>query len=104
MCPEDKPTMYTGETSRNLFTRAAEHYSNYRGAKDDCFILKHQNEVHGGAEARFNAKVTHSFRDCLTRQVSEAVHIRRSNIEVLNSKSEWHQPALYTVRSEIVRG
>ena len=104
MCTEDRPTVYTGETSRNLFTRAAEHYNNYRGRKDDSFILKHQHEVHGGAEAKFNAKVTHSFRDCLTRQVSEAVYIRRSEKEVLNSKSEWHQPALFTVRSEVVRG
>ena len=61
-------------------------------------------EVHGGAQAQFTAKVTNSFRDCLTRQVSEAVTIRRSEKDVLNGKSEWHQPALFTVRSEIVRG
>ena len=57
-----------------------------------------------GAEADFKASVTHSFRDCLSRQVSEAVYIRRSEKPVLNSKSEWHQPALFRVQSEILRG
>ena len=43
-------------------------------------------------------------RDCLTRQVREAVLIRRSQVQVLNSKSEWHQPALFRVQQEIERG
>ena len=55
-------------------------------------------------QADFTARVTNSLRDCLTRQVSEAVTIRRSEKEVLNGKSECHQPALFTVRNEIVRG
>ena len=103
-CPDDKPTVYHGETSRNLFTRAGEHFRDYNKGLQDNWILKHQAELHGGAQAEFTAKVTNSFRDCLTRQVSEAVTIRRSEKTVLNGKSEWHQPALFTVRSEIVRG
>ena len=103
LCPRENPTEYIGETSRNLFTRAGEHYKNYRAGKRDNFIYKHQGEVHDGAEANFNAKVTNTFSDCMTRQVSEAVHIRRCEKTVLNSKSEWHQPALFSVRSEIVR-
>ena len=71
---------------------------------EDNWIFKHQQEVHGGAQADFKAKVDGSFRDCLTRQVTEAVAIRRSNKEVLNSKSEWHQPALFSVRNEVIRG
>ena len=104
LCPADKPTVYHGETSRNLYTRAGEHYRNYHKREEDNWILKHQMDVHDGAQAQFSAKVTNSFRDCLTRQVSEAVTIRRSEKEVLNGKSEWHQPALFTVRNEIVRG
>ena len=57
-----------------------------------------------GEEADFKAKVTASTRDCLTRQVREAVLIRRSQVEVLNGKTEWHQPALFRVQSEIERG
>ena len=104
LCPDDRPTVYHGETSRNLYTRAAEHYRNYHKKEEENWILKHQMEVHGGAQAQFTAKVTNSFRDCLTRQISEAVTIRRSDKEVLNGKSEWHQPALFTVRSELIRG
>ena len=92
LCPEESPTVYIDDTSRNLFTR-----------KKDNFMFQHQKEVHDGTQAEFSAKVTNSFRDCLTRQVSEALYIRRSDTEVLNSKSEWHQPALFTVRNEIVR-
>ena len=42
--------------------------------------------------------------DCLTRQVREAVQIRRSQVPVLNSKTEWHQPALWRIQTEIYRG
>ena len=103
-CPESDPTTYIGETSRNLYTRAKEHIDKCEGRKEDSFMWKHQEEKHNGVEADFKARVTHSFRDCLSRQVSEAVYIRRSEKQVLNSKSEWHQPALFRVQSEILRG
>ena len=67
-------------------------------------MVKHQEHAHEGEEADFKAKVTASTRDCLTRQVREAVLIRRSQVEVLNGKTEWHQPALFRVQSEIERG
>ena len=79
-----------------------EKYRSRKG-KEDSFIEKHQNEKHGGIPADFTAKVTASFQDCLSRQVSEGVHIRRSGPGVLNSKSEWHQPSLWRVQSEVVR-
>ena len=59
---------------------------------------------HRGEEPDYKAKVTANTRDCLTRQIREAVLIRRSQVEVLNSKSEWHQPALYRVQHEVERG
>ena len=104
LCPEED-VCYIGETSRNLYTRGKEHMEKYRSRqrRDDSFIQKHQIEKHGGVQADFAAKVTGSFRDCLSRQVSEGVHIRRSGPEVLNSKSEWHQPALWRIQSEVVR-
>ena len=74
-----------------------------RKRNSDSFIKKHQDEKHFGLPADFGAKVTGQFQDCLTRQVSEGVSIRRSSDRVLNSKSEWHQPALWRVQSEIVR-
>ena len=61
------------------------------------FIKQHQDEHHYGMEADFGAKVTGSFRDALSRQVSEGVFIRRGGKSILNNKSEWHQPALWRV-------
>ena len=105
ICPEDKKCVYIGESSRNLYTRAKEHIAKYKSKKrnPDSFIRRHQDEKHQGRPADFKAKTTGVFRDCLTRQVSEGVHIRRSDKDTLNSKSEWHQPALWRVQSEIVR-
>ena len=104
LCPAEDPTVYIGETARNIYTRGKEHFNNYKSKKSDSFILKHQIEKHDGQDADFSASVTNKFRDCLSRQVSEAVTIRRSGDRVLNSKSEWHQPALFRVQSEIIRG
>ena len=97
--------IYIGESSRNLYTRSKEHIAKYESKKQnkDSFIKKHQIEVHNDRPAKFNAKVTGMFTECLSRQISEGVEIRRSNKNVLNSKSEWHQPALWRVHSEIVR-
>ena len=101
LCPSDNPSLYIGETARNLFTRSKEHLANYASRNRESFMRKHQVDHHYGAEAAFSAKVTASFQDCLSRQVSEGVYIRRNQNTTLNSKSEWHQPALWRVRSEI---
>ena len=67
-------------------------------------MVKHKNAAHRGQEPVYRAKVTASTRDCLTRQVREAVMIRRSQVPVLNAKTEWHQPALYRIQHEVERG
>ena len=105
MCPDTDKCVYIGETSRNLYTRSKEHIEKYKSKKrsHDSLIKKHQVEKHQDRPANFNAKVTGVFRDCLSRQVSEGVEIRRSDQSILNSKSEWHQPALRRVQSEVVR-
>ena len=104
LCPEGSKSVYIGESSRNLFTRGAEHLANYRNRNKNSFIMKHQNNVHQGREAQYTAKVTARTRDCLSRQVREAVLIRRCQVPVLNSKTEWHQPALFRIQNEILRG
>ena len=78
--------------------------SRYRRGQDKSFMLKHQNLLHQGEEGVYKAKATASTRDCLTRQVKEAVLIRRCQVPVLNSKTEWHQPALYRIQQEVERG
>ena len=102
-CPAEKQAVYLGETARNLYTRGREHHQNYLRKQQESFMLKHQNDQHGQREPNFEAKVIGCFKDCLTRQISEGVHIRRCEEEVLNSKAEWHQPALWKVRSELSR-
>ena len=103
MCPEDKQAVYLGETARNLYTRGREHRGNYEKKHGESFMAKHQQDRHFGAAADFKAKVRCCFKDCLSRQVAEGVHIRRCENELLNSKAEWHQPALWRVRSELSR-
>ena len=104
MCTGEKG-FYIGESSRNLFTRSKEHIDKYvsRKCRNTSFIKQHQDEHHYGMEADFGAKVTGSFRDALSRQVSEGVFIRRGGKSILNNKSEWHQPALWRVHSELIR-
>ena len=104
LCPAQQRSRYIGESARNLFTRGKEHVGNFRTQHADSFMLKHQNKEHGGLPPDFTAKVTASSRDCLTRQVREAVHIRRCTVPTLNGKTEWHQPALWRIQNELYRG
>ena len=100
LCKDNTPTVYIGETARNLYTRGGEHLQ--KKGNEDSFMKKHMNEKHPGAENDFVARVTHANKDCLTRQVREGVLIRRSRKVLLNSKTEWFQPPLYRIRNEIV--
>ena len=101
LCPEDSQAVYLGETARNLYTRGREHTRNYDQKKADSFMLKHQQNQHAMAEADYKARVVGSYKDCLSRQISEGVQIRRCEKQTMNSKAEWHQPALWRVRSEL---
>ena len=104
LCPPSRKSLYVGETARNLYTRGAEHQDRYAAGDAKSFMLKHQVKEHNSVPGDYIAKVTGSASDCLTRQVREAVLIRRSQVPILNSKTEWHQPALYRIQNEIVRG
>ena len=92
--------MYIGETSKNLYTRTSQHIQNSDG---EAFMNKHYEEEHKGEQKRFEAKVTHTNKDCLTRQIREGVLIRRATKPLLNSRTEWFQPPLFRVQSEVVR-
>ena len=104
LCPPGQRGLYIGETARNLYTRGAEHEDRCKANDAKSFMYKHQLKEHDSAPANYIAKVTGSARDCMTRQVREAVHIRRCQVQVLNSKTEWHQPALFRIQNEIFRG
>ena len=58
-------------------------------------MRKHKEQKHGGVDGVFSARLTASDRDCLKRQVREALLIRRCHMPVMNAKTELHQPALW---------
>ena len=73
-----------------------------RSNAEESFMRRHMQEKHPGEEGDFRARVTHTNKDCLTRQVREGVLIRRSRKEIMNTRSEWFQPPLYKIRSELI--
>ena len=100
--------VYLGETAANLYTRSKEHMDDYKKGRDKSVMLRHQVDVHDGQEARMKVSMINSFKDSLSRQISESVYIFRTEQKgekkLINGKSEWHQPSLYTVRKEIGHG
>ena len=101
---------YVGDTNRNQFTRGGEHYENHDKRKADSWMYNHQTDDHNGAIPEFTVRVLASFRESLSRQVSEGVTIRRTGAgsadgnSLLNSKLEFYQQATYRVSQEVVRG
>ena len=100
-CPEQRRPIYHGETSKNLYTRASQHLS--MRSQEESFMRKHEVEAHEGRTVKFGAKVTHTNRDCMSRQIREGVGMRRSTQTLLNSKTEWFQPPIYRVINEMIR-
>ena len=112
-CQEDNCMYkYIGESSNNFYTRSKQHLSSYNSktisGKESSFIFKHQAEHHNGQPPNMKMSVIKSFKDPLSRQITESVHIFRTEQEtdfnLMNTKAEWHQPSLYTVRNEIGHG
>ena len=57
--------------------RSKEHWASYKGAKEDSHMLKHQWLEHGGEPAEFVMRVVESCSTALSRQIGEAIRIRR---------------------------
>jgi len=96
---------YIGETSRNVYTRSLEHSGKYDKNNSDSFISKHQNEYHSGEPANLKVKFVKSFKDAMSRQISEAVTIFKTQEEgkiLMNSKSEWRQASMVEMREQVV--
>ena len=78
---------YFGESDRNAFTRGAEHLLNKEAQDENRSVLKlHANHHHGGADVRFNMKVTGLHNDSLDRQVTEGVNIANFRGDVLMNR------------------
>ena len=81
--------------SLNLYTRRLERWKKYEGGKMDSFLMKHQVEKKDGSAAVCTAKVTNTFKDCLSSQVAEGVQMRRCQANLMNTKIEGHQPPIW---------
>ena len=86
-------TQYIGETSRTLYIRRNQHLNDFRACskikerrendEKSSFILDHFREAHKDdpdvvPERDIKFSVLASFKDPLTRQIAEAVKIRRA--------------------------
>ena len=93
--------MYFGESGRSGYHRMKEHArdiktKNIKNAFSKHLQLKHPDKVR--EPSMFSYKVEGTFRSCLDRQVQEGVRITLDESdELLNSKSEYHQPGVTRV-------
>ena len=92
-CEEDETkSVYHGETSKNSYTRGAQHLKDLEKRRSTSVMWRHCREKHGGNIVGFRMGVTGHYRnDAMMRQISEAVRINRTDAaELINNKTEWN--------------
>ena len=85
---------YFGETSRDAYTRGAEHLSDYIGQTDDSHMYKHLSDSHQDSRPRdvkFGMSVIKQHRSSFERMIFESCLIFRNENNVLNSKTEFNR-------------
>ena len=96
------PAAYLGETGENMHTRAKSHlskfYSKTKKIRESSAFVKHIENKHGGL------KDGDPFEDYFGIFIVKAYHKPITNYEgeILNSKTEWHQPKI--IRTTILQG
>ena len=80
---------YIGETSRQFGTRVTEHFYNLSKWRKESFMICHWMEQHSTQTTppQFKFSVISSHKDALSRQLSEAIHIRSQGN--LNKRNEF---------------
>ena len=100
---EEKGTksIYHGETGYSAYQRTKKHRKDIEREDMNNAFAKHlalHHPEHTKDASVFKIKSERTFRKCLERQVAEGVDITRSEADILmNSKSEYHQPAVTRV-------
>jgi Uri superfamily endonuclease len=90
-CLKDGKGIYVGESSRSLYERAKEHEADKVKTSEDSHQIKHWLTDHTDlmAPPKFRFAIIKSFKDPLSRQLSEAVRIDLRGENILNSKTEY---------------
>ena len=80
-------------SSRSLYEWAKEHVADRISNKEESHQVKHWISSHDDLESppKFEFKIVSSFKDPLTRQLSEAIRIERRGDSILNSKAEFNR-------------
>ena len=85
--------IYIGESSRSIHERSREHERDAEGFSKKSHLVKHWMECHPEETKQppFRFRIVRQYRDCMSRQIGEAIEIQRSGDELLNSKCEYLQ-------------
>ena len=89
--PPPRVGVYIGESSRSLHERALEHVRDAEAFCPKSHIVKHWMSAHHDLQSppTMEFSVTARYRDCLSRQIGEALRIHNTTDIILNSKSEY---------------
>ena len=95
--------IYVCESSLSMYERGKEHEADRVGELKENHQIKHWVLDHPELDAppKFKFKVASSFRDTLTRQLSEAVRIELRGEDILNSKSEFNRCKLPRLKIDL---
>ena len=79
--------------SRSLAERCTEHFGDAESISKKSYMIKHWMVSHGEMDTMppFGIKILKKYRDFLSRQVEEAIHILLSKDQLLNSKNKYIQ-------------
>ena len=104
--------VYIGETGENMHIRMKSHLTKYNSKKaeirESSAFYKHMENAHGGVkegkafEELFDVEIVKAYSKPMTRQTEEGTFMINVEGELLNSKTEWHQPKL--IRTTIHTG
>ena len=83
--------VYIGESSRSLHERASEHVRDAGAFSAKSHIVKHWMTTHPSLPEppKMVFEIKGRFKDCLSRQITEALKISWSKDIILNSKAEY---------------
>ena len=62
-------SIYVGESSRSIFERSQEHWSDWRTGSDKSHIKRHQGAANPGEEPQFTIRTVRFFKSTLCRQI-----------------------------------